>query len=375
MLSRRDHIADCPVGFSVFLSPLSSSGCTTVLIGTLPRTLLFCYRCQKIWSVWDSRSTVYCGLNFPTFHTPMTQPARLVFGASAAIAKVLEASERFARSPNPLLILGERGTGKSVLAQRVHHLSGRPGSFEQTSVLAIPPNLEISCLAGHRRGAFTGAVSDHTGLIELAHRGTFFLDEVGLAPPLLQQLLLGFLETRRIRRFGDTRDTLVDTRFVAATNEDLDQLVASGRFRADLHDRFGYLVLRLPPLRERRDEILPLAKHFLTLGAAGTDHTSIPTLSKEVRACLVGAPWSGNIRQLRNVCNYALAVAPPGGTIHLDHLPPAFMAELKTVPRIQYDKLTKLQLHEALQRAKGNRSRAAHLLAISRTHFYRLLNQ
>src|SRR5262249_36443081 len=155
-------------------------------------------------------------------HTHMPQPTTLVFGTSATTTKVLEASEQFARSSRPVLILGERGTGKTVFAHRMHQLSGRFGHFEQTSVRAIPPNLEVAYLTGDGRGAVTGAVSDHTGLIEAAHGGTLFLDEVGLAPPLLQQLLLAFLETGRIRRLGDTRDISVDTRFIAATNEDLD---------------------------------------------------------------------------------------------------------------------------------------------------------
>ncbi|HKT60270.1 MAG TPA: sigma-54 factor interaction domain-containing protein, partial [Gemmatimonadales bacterium] len=198
----------------------------------------------------------------------MTQQLRLLFGNSRAIQQVLAESGRYAGTGYPVLILGERGTGKSVLARHIHNLSGRTGSFVRESAAAIQPNLELSYLMGHIRGSFTGADRDRVGLLESAHGGTFFLDELGLASDRVQELLLHLLDGGTIRRMGEVRDRPVDVRFIGATNANLAAMADRGAFRRDLLDRFGYLIIRLPGLAGRRDEILPLADFFLQREAA-----------------------------------------------------------------------------------------------------------
>ncbi len=303
----------------------------------------------------------------------MAQLGTLVLGASNAIADLIAEAERYARLRHPILILGERGTGKSVLARHVHALSERPGAFVKTSVAGIPEHLEIAQLAGHRRGAFTGAVADSKGLIESAQQGTFFLDELGLASTRIQELLLHFLEDGSIRRVGDVRDVRLDVRFIGATNADLEMLAESGAFRRDLRDRFGHFVLRVPPLRERTEDILELAEHFLAVEATMLTQDA-PVLSEEVRGCFMVAPWLGNVRELQSVCRYAIVHASAGGEVQLAHLPPDFLAPLGSTIRVRTGRPSaKERAIEAVDRAGGNKAKAARILGISRTHLYRML--
>jgi two-component system response regulator HydG len=303
----------------------------------------------------------------------MAQPARLVFGTSASASAVLGVAERYARSRHPMLLLGERGTGKSSLARLLHSMSKRPGEFVKTSVTAIADNLELTQLTGHRRGAFTGATHDSVGLIESAQRGTFFLDELGLASARVQELLLHLLEERCIRRLGDVRDVPLDVRFIGATNADIRELADRGEFRSDLLDRFGYFILRLPPLRERADDILGLAKQFVAAEADVLDLTAAPELSEPVQVCFTAAPWPGNIRELQSVCHYAVLHAAPGPTIEMEHLPALSGVPHPAPPRACRPQSAKERVYEALHQARGNKSRAARLLGMSRMHLYRVL--
>lgn len=303
----------------------------------------------------------------------MTQQLRLVFGTSRAIQQVVADCMRYAGVGYPLLILGARGTGKSVVARHIHVLSQRSGDFIKESGAAIPEHLEVSHLAGHARGAFTGADSDRVGLLESAHRGTFFLDELALASAKVQQILLHLLDDGVIRRVGEVRARLVDVRFIAATNADLEDMVEAGLFRRDLRDRFGFLVLKLPSLAERQDEILALADVFLQLEAAELGLQARPVLSQQVRDCFLAAAWKGNIRELEAVCRYAVLHAAPGQPIEIDDLPPDFIATLGDVLRIRHDQSAAERAQVALARAGGNKAKAARLLGVSRQHFYRLL--
>jgi two-component system response regulator HydG len=303
----------------------------------------------------------------------MTQQLRLVFGTSRAIQQVVANCGRYAAVRYPLLLLGARGTGKSVVARHIHALSGRAGDFVKESSAAIPEHLEVSHLAGHARGAFTGADSDRVGLLESAHRGTFFLDELALASAKVQQILLHLLDDGLIRRVGEVRGRLVDVRFIAATNADLEDLVEAGLFRRDLRDRFGFLVLRLPSLAERQDEILSLADVFLQQEAAELGQQTRPVLSQQVRDCFLAAAWTGNIRELEAVCRYAVLHAAPGTPIEIDDLPPDFVATLGDVLRTRHGHSAAERARVALAHAGGNKTKAARLLGISRQHFYRLL--
>jgi DNA-binding NtrC family response regulator len=194
----------------------------------------------------------------------MPRQPRLLFGRSALIRKVLDDAECFARVGDPILILGEPGTGKTVLARHIHDLSGRPGEFVTESAGNISPGMASAWLQGHRKGAYTSAHADGMGLFEAANRGTFFLDELGSASAELQVILLHLVEGAVVRRVGDVRSRQIDVRVIAATNADLRAEVSRGAFRRDLFDRFGYMVLDMPPLAARRDEISPLAEMFLS---------------------------------------------------------------------------------------------------------------
>jgi two-component system, NtrC family, response regulator HydG len=302
----------------------------------------------------------------------MRQQLRLVFGSSRAMQKVLTESVRFSATRHPVLVLGERGTGKSLLARHIHGLSSRPGVFVRESCAAIPEHLEVSHLAGHVRGAFTGADRDQVGLLESAHGGTFFLDELGLASDRVQQILLHLLDEGSLRRVGEVRERLVDVRFIGATNADLAVMVGQGEFRRDLLDRFGYLTIRIPPLADRRDEILPLADTFLQREAAELGDGR-PLLSESVRASLLAAPWPGNVRELEAVCRYAVLSSPQGRTIEMCDLPPEFVATLGDVLQSRHEQSAGERARDALARSGGNKAQAARLLGISRQQFYRLL--
>jgi DNA-binding NtrC family response regulator len=315
----------------------------------------------------------------------MLQPSALVFGRSPAMRTLLEQAEHLAPQRYPLLILGERGTGKSVLARYIHARSGREGPLIEESVSGLQPQLELAELVGHARGAFTGAVTDQIGLIEAAHRGTFFLDEIGNASVAVQQILLRLLERQAVRRIREARDRPVDVRFLAATNADLSAAILRGDFRADLKDRFGPFVLSVPSLRERRDEVLPLAHYFVEREAAALGFSAPPALGSEVCDALLAARWPGNVRELEQVCQFAVCWAEPGGEIGLGHLPPTFVAPLGPVLQRRHDRSRAAEarrrlrqqkladVRDALARTGGNKTRAARLLRISRQQVHRIL--
>ena len=206
---------------------------------------------------------------------------------------------RVLRNDRTVLVLGESGTGKELVAEAIHQLGHRKdGPFVAVNTAAIPAELIESELFGHEKGAFTGAVARHTGKFEQANGGTLFLDETGDMPMQAQTRLLRALQSGSIRRVGGREEIKVDVRIVAATNRDLEPMIAAGTFREDLYYRLNVVPITLPPLRERADDIPALARHFLQLAAA----EGLPRhqLSDEAAALLSRQPWRGNVRELRN---------------------------------------------------------------------------
>src|SRR5262249_40519884 len=222
-----------------------------------------------------------------------------------------------------VLICGETGTGKELIARALHDLSPRRDrTFVKLNCAAIPTGLLESELFGHEKGAFTGAIMQKVGRFELAHQGTLFLDEVGDIPLELQPKLLRALQEQEFERLGSTRTVRVDVRLVAATNRDLVQMVAEGRFRSDLYYRLNVFPVVLPPLRERRDDIPMLARHFVQRFARRMGR-QIETIPAAVMDVLVRYPWPGNIRELQNVIERAVILSPgPALQIPLGELPP-----------------------------------------------------
>jgi formate hydrogenlyase transcriptional activator len=239
-----------------------------------------------------------------------------IVGQSAALRRVLKEVETVAPTGATVLIRGETGTGKELIARALHHLSPRRDrTFVKLNCAAIPTGLLESELFGHEKGAFTGAISQKVGRFELAHEGTLFLDEVGDIPLELQPKLLRVLQDQEFERLGSTKPLRVDVRLVAATHRDLGQMVADGKFRSDLYYRLNVFPLLLPPLRERREDVPRLVRHF-TQKFARRMGRRIETVPAEAMDALVRYPWPGNIRELQNLIERAVILSP-GPTLHV----------------------------------------------------------
>jgi DNA-binding NtrC family response regulator len=283
--------------------------------------------------------------------------------AGGPMADVLALVDRAALAPINVLLLGETGVGKEVLARRLHARSPRATRpFVGVNCASLSEALLESELFGHERGAFTGAASAKPGLLETAPGGTVFLDEVGELPLALQAKLLRVLEAREVLRVGALQGRPIDVRFVAATNRDLPAEVARGGFRKDLFYRLNGLLLRVPPLRERRDEIPALAHAFASDAARLVGRPV--RLSDAAVAALVAHDWPGNVRELRNAVERA-AVVSPDGAIHAPHLPDEVRAQAPPAP-LAAPPDEKARIEAALVAHAGNQSRAARTLGISR---------
>ena len=251
-------------------------------------------------------------------------PATIV-GAAAAMQEVFRAIGRLSRSTVTVLITGESGTGKELVARALHeHSPCANGPFIAVNTPAVPPELLESELFGHERGAFTGAHSRHHGRFEQAHGGTLFLDEIGDMPAELQTRLLRVLADQEFYRVGGHIPVRVEVRIIAATHQDLGQRVREGRFREDLFHRLNVIGVRVPALRERREDIATLARHFLAEAAAelGVERK---VLLPEAETYLTGLPWPGNVRQIENTCRW-LTVMAAGREIRSGDLPPELRA-------------------------------------------------
>lgn len=307
-----------------------------------------------------------------------------VVGRSAAMLEIYRLVEQVAASNASVLITGESGTGKEVVARLLHQMSHRSrGPMVAVNCAAIPATLLESELFGHEKGAFTGATSSRAGRFEQAHRGTLFLDEIGEMPVDLQSKLLRALEDRRVRRVGGDRDIDVDVRVISATNADVATLLREGRFREDLYFRLNVFLIAIPPLRQRVEDIPPLAQHFFSMhmkerpgGCTG--------FSEDAMKVLMAYPWPGNARELKNAVERA-AILCVEGEIQVSHLPPAVRGKEPAyrgwghgvfIPSgTSLDDAEKAIILETLRHCAGNKPRAAECLGISLKTLYTRLNK
>jgi DNA-binding NtrC family response regulator len=255
----------------------------------------------------------------PTLLHPTNGTRWGMLGESPAMQEVFRRIEDVARFDDSVLILGETGTGKELTARAIHQESGRPGPLVAINCAGMPADLLESELFGHSRGAFTGADRDKTGLFAAANGGTLLLDEIGDMSPKLQPKLLRVLEDRRVRPVGSIEEIAVDVRVLASTHQDLEHLVTKRRFRQDLFYRLNVLTVRLPPLRERGDDVLLLFSHLLKEKAANL-HRSPPRCTAAVIAAIRACRWKGNVRELENLVSRMLASCHRD-TIDLSDLP------------------------------------------------------
>jgi two-component system NtrC family response regulator len=301
-----------------------------------------------------------------------------IIGGSERIREVLDMAGRVAASDATVLITGERGTGKELLAKGIHFNSYRAtGPFVAVNCAAIPETLIESELFGHVKGAFTGAGRDKEGKFELADGGTILLDEIGELRIDLQAKILRVLQERTIDRLGDTKSIPVDVRVIASTNRDIEQAIKEGKFREDLYDRINVVGLRMPPLRERRDDVPLLVTYFLK---KFNKDLSVG-IDQEALDALLSYGWPGNVRELESVIERA-SVLKRGSLVTLADLPDKLKKEKASVESIilnlpdegiALEELEKSLIVKALEKYKGNQTRAAEYLGITRpTLIYRM---
>jgi two-component system NtrC family response regulator len=299
-----------------------------------------------------------------------------IISAAPEMMKVGKTIERVASADVSVMLLGASGTGKELLARAVHEKSGRKGEFIAINCAAIPETLLEAELFGYERGAFTGAVKSNVGKIEMAEGGTLFLDEVGDIPLPLQVKLLRFLQERVIERIGGRQPIAVDTRIVCATHQDLEAMIADGRFREDLYYRLAEIVVKIPSLAERPGDAALLARHFVNRFAKELK-TKGQSLSTDALAAIDAYPWPGNVRELENRIKRAVIMAD-GKSIAADDLDLPGSSEAGELPinlRAARETADRRAIRQALSRTDNNISGAAKLLGISRPTLYDLIKQ
>jgi DNA-binding NtrC family response regulator len=301
-------------------------------------------------------------------------------GRSRVMRDMFQLLETVAATSSTVLITGETGTGKELAARAIHHNSPRRSNrFVALNCSAIPETLLEAELFGHTKGAFTGAVGTRQGRVEQAHKGTLFLDEVGTMSPSLQAKLLRVLQEREFERVGDSHTIKIDVRVIAATHSDLAKMVADGTFREDLFYRLNVLPVQLPPLRDRREDIPLLVQHFLQRLTAESGRGAM-TVSQEAMRRLMAYRWPGNVRQLENTVERALAFSQGRSGIDVQDLPPEIQNHAGTIEGVEgwlpedgldferYIEGIELSLiKRSLERTRGNKVQAARLLNLKRT--------
>ena len=300
-------------------------------------------------------------------------------GAETGLRRAVELARKVLDGDTSVLLLGETGTGKELFAHLIHaNGSRRTRPFVAQSCGALPDTLLESELFGHARGAFTGAVGERKGLFEEADGGTIFLDEVGETSPAMQLRLLRVLQEGEVRRVGGAGTRRVDVRVVAATNADLDADVAAGRFRRDLYYRLNVFPIRLPPLRERAEDIPALADHFLRQSCQRA-RRAVPAVGPETLQLLRGYPWPGNVRELENELERAVALADDGRPLGPTHLSERIAAGASATPSVRtlneaVEALKRRMIEDALREC-GSKTRAAERLGLTRQSLQQMLRR
>jgi two-component system response regulator HydG len=308
-----------------------------------------------------------------------------IVGDSPQVLELLDIVDRVARTDTNVLITGESGTGKEVVAETIHRHSRRAaGRFQVIDCTAIPEALFESALFGHAQGAFTGAIRDEPGLLRQCDRGTAFFDEIGELPPTLQAKLLRVIQEQSFTPVGKHEPVQVDTRFLCATNRDLELEVNAGRFRRDLFYRLAVVHIEVPPLRDRGEDIMQLAHHFL--GQLRGTNPAVTAFSEEVLDCFRRYRWPGNVRELRNVVERALALAR-STQIEVSDLPPALRPATLERASAEFgdsdvasrtetlDEAERNYLISLLSRNNGNVSESAKQAGMSRQGLHKLLSK
>lgn len=302
-------------------------------------------------------------------------------GNSAALKQMQDMIEAVAPSSMTVLVLGESGSGKELVARAIHQHSQRAKrNFVAVDCCTLQENLFESELFGHEKGAFTGAIQKKKGLIEGAAGGTLFLDEIGEIPAAIQAKLLRILETGQFRRVGGNRDLNSDIRIIAATNRNLNEMSANGDFRADLYYRLEAFTIYVPPLRERRDDIPDLAKHFIQNHDFSMRIHKV--LAKEAIRKLIAYNWPGNIRELKNVIERAIILSRSNKTIRVQNLTfgackqqPGLQLDLPADKDPTLESLEASYLRMLLDKHAGHRATVAQVMGISERHVYRLIGK
>ena len=305
----------------------------------------------------------------------------VVIGKSQGMQQVFDLAVRVAETDSSVLVLGESGTGKEVVARLIHFRSHRAsGPFVTVNCSAIPENLLESELFGHKKGAFTGALYMKRGSFELANGGTLFLDEIGDMKLEMQAKILRALEEREVKKVGSEEETPVDVRVIAATNKDLGEEVKAGHFREDLFYRLNVVQATIPPLREHKEDIALLARHFLKVFSTEMKK-AVADFSEEALNFLVGYDWPGNVRELKNAVERAVIFAGPGELIRASHFPPQMRAEVersRPSPSREFKDLRTMEMSyikEVLDACGGNKAKAAEILGVSPSTLWRKLQE
>lgn len=309
-----------------------------------------------------------CGLD-PTVHK--TKRSARVVAQDPVMQRVLQRAARFVASDAPLMVLGETGTGKEALLRMLHANGPRAGKpFVAVNVAAVPAELLESELFGHSKGAFTGASSARRGLFHEADGGALFLDEIGEMPPVMQAKLLRVLQDGEVRALGQNRSLEVDVRILSATHNDLAEKVRRGEFREDLYFRLKVLTLVVPPLRERRGDILPLAMQFLS-----AEKTNAVRFTAAAEGLLLAARWPGNVRELQNAVRYGAALAGQAAEVDAADLPVDLGVAHTSQPGTlrSLAEIERQHIEAALAACGGSRTEAARMLGIARNTLWRKL--